>query len=170
MFSANSLLSPLPLASGIRPGSESDLRMEGICKQLNITVLHGSNMLFWLLHPSSVRSYQKHLLFWVCWGWPLEEGMLYWETDLFLCKLPARSLQAHRTHRSKNRRNPSMHSYGFKNNSRHNSVSSCWEWAKHWQLTTGSNSTFSVASLAHYLVSGSVGATPALTHLTPCFG
>lgn len=61
VFSANSLLSPFPPASGIRPGSESDLRMEDICKRLNIKVLHGSNMSFWILHPASVHSYQKHL-------------------------------------------------------------------------------------------------------------
>lgn len=55
------MFSPFPPASGIKPGSESDLRMEDICKQLNTAVLHGSNMSFWLLHPAIVCSYQKYL-------------------------------------------------------------------------------------------------------------
>lgn len=60
VFSADSLLFPSSLASGLGlalPGN--DLEMEDIYKQLNIAVLRGSNMSFWLLHPAYIRSYQE---------------------------------------------------------------------------------------------------------------
>lgn len=50
VVSANSLLHPFPPASQVRSGCVNDLRMEDTCEQLNIAVLHGPNMCFWILH------------------------------------------------------------------------------------------------------------------------